>query len=312
VSGRRAGLVWGLVLIGLGVAMLLRNAGVWPDRLSLWPVVLLGVGLALLIGELAGGRRADLLLPLALVGLGAVFVISDLVPGLPAAPLVLLALGAALLLAGLRRSAPGDDQRAVRVPLDGATQARVVVDHGAGTLTMTGGAGAGLLCEGVVSSGVEEQLRRDGDGVHLKLRQADPWRFVGVGWRRPQDWQLRLPAGVRLGLELRSGANRSTIDLRGLDVDDVRISTGASETDLTVPEAGTCRVRVEAGAANVRVAVPEGVAAEVRARTGLASLTVDEGRFPRSGDWYRSAGFESAAARVTIDLEGGVASFSVR
>jgi hypothetical protein len=60
------------------------------------------------------------------------------------------------------------------------------------------------------------------------------------------------------------------------------------------------------------VRVPDGVAASVRTRSALASVNVNPARFPRTNGVYRSADYDTARARADIDIEGGLASFSVQ
>lgn len=80
------------------------------------------------------------------------------------------------------------------------------------------------------------------------------------------------------------------------------------------PSAGLrhCRVEIEAGAADVVVRVPESMAASVRTSTALASVDVDSSRFPHQDGIYRSAGYDRAADRADIRIDGGLASFAVR
>jgi hypothetical protein len=70
-------------------------------------------------------------------------------------------------------------------------------------------------------------------------------------------------------------------------------------------------VRIEAGAAQVRVEVPAGVAARIRSRMGLGTTSVDEARFPRTGDGWASADVAEAPRVAEIDIQGGVGSVSV-
>ena len=51
----------------------------------------------------------------------------------------------------------------VNVPLEGASQARLRIRHGAGRMDIHSGAGAGDLLEGDFGGGVELSSRRDGE-----------------------------------------------------------------------------------------------------------------------------------------------------
>ena len=59
------------------------------------------------------------------------------------------------------------------------------------------------------------------------------------------------------------------LDLRDLKVTDLKLETGASATEVTLPaSAGFTRVKVQAGAARVDMRVPGGVAARIKTSAG--------------------------------------------
>ncbi len=91
------------------------------------------------------------------------------------------------------------------------------------------------------------------------------------------------------------------------------LGTGASATKLTLPaHAGLTSAKIQSGVASVEITVPGGVAARIRATGGLASIDIDETRFPRSGDTYRSPDFDAAENKVDLRIETGVGSVRVR
>jgi hypothetical protein len=72
-----------LLLIGLGIAFLLRNFGLLPspppDLGRWWPVLLLGIGLFLLVRGLGGTDRADSVVPGTVLAIyGAFFLLIPL------------------------------------------------------------------------------------------------------------------------------------------------------------------------------------------------------------------------------------------
>jgi len=133
------------------------------------------------------------------------------------------------------------------------------------------------------------------------------WSGQALGW-----W-FGLNREIPLSLDFRTGAGDTRLDLADLRVTYLRLQTGASATDLTLPGgAGHTRVDIRAGVASVIIRVPSGVAARVRARGALASVSVDRQRFPRAGNVYQSLDYDSAANKADIDIETGVGSISVR
>lgn len=312
---RRGPLIWALALIAVGVVLLLQNTGAIPDTVSIWPIVLIAVGVALFIESLAAGRaRGGVVVPILLVALGVWFVLQDTGAVTSSAsfwPVVLIAIGVGVLLEALpgRRGETGGTD--VSIPADGAREASVDLQHGAGRLRVGPlGVGSTEVLTGRLAGRVDRRDRRDGGRVEVVLRQI--WRG-GRGRRwRSLDWDVRLSPDIPIDLEVRTGASDVDLDLAPLRVPNLRVETGASGVSVTLPARGRTAARVAAGAANVELRVPPGVAARIRSSIGLAGLHVDRQRFPQADGGFASPEFDEAEDRVEISLEGGAASFSVR
>ena len=54
------------------------------------------------------------------------------------------------------------------------------------------------------------------------------------------------------------------------------------------------------------------MAARIEAKSGLSSFTIDEHRFPRSGDYYISPDFATAQNRIELKVDSGVASIDIK
>lgn len=224
-------------------------------------------------------------------------------------PLFLIALGLWFLWGTFFRRSPTIER--VRVPLEGASQARVHVSHGAGRLRVSAGAGPDVLAEGDFGGGLDLKSQRNGDRLEVEMRvppQAFPF-FGPPG--TPLDWTFALNREVLLALDFDTGANEAVFDLRDLQVSELFVKSGASSSDLTLPaNAGNTRVRVETGVSSFNIRVPAGVAARIRSRGALSSFHVDS-RFPKLGDVYQSPDYETAQNRADIDVQLGVGSVSV-
>jgi hypothetical protein len=226
-------------------------------------------------------------------------------------PLFLIALGAWIIwgIYGRPTAAPAEP---AAVPLEGASRARVTMHHGAGRLAIGAGAEAGNLLDGTFSGGLQVRARREGDQMEVDLHVArSSWPWV---WGTPGlAWNMRLNPDVPLALKLETGGNEALLDLTELKVEELRVSTGASSTEVLLPAgAGFTKVKVGAGVATVRLRVPEGVAAKFAFGGGLATANVDTSRFPRVGGVYCSPDYATAANKVDIEVEAGVGSVDLR
>ncbi|MEW6400936.1 MAG: DUF5668 domain-containing protein [Chloroflexota bacterium] len=199
------------------------------------------------------------------------------------------------------------------VDLQGAREASLKLSHGAGELNVHGGAMSGELAHGSFAGGLEHKATRNGDRLEVRMRpKRDFMDFPFFGPRVQLDWDVALNRDVPLALTLSSGANRSVLDLRDLNITDLKVETGASETKVTLPSHGRLKADFDLGAASLDLIIPDGVSARITASIGAASLDVNQTRFPKVGGVYKSPDFETAANAVDITIDAGAAGIKVR
>lgn len=268
-------------------------------------------------------RRITLLVGGVLIAWGVLGVLDALgvihvsVCGLAWAGLIIAA--GVWLVWGASTSAPATAEEDVEIPLEGATEARVRITHGAGRLQVQGGAAGDHLLEGMFTGGLAYQASRAGDRLDLEMRiQGQGLATALLPWRWPRtrgaEWMVRLNEAIPLSLKIEGGASDNRLDLSELKVQELQLETGASSTKLTLPAgAGKTRAEVTCGAGAVEVLVPSGVSARVRAHSALGDVKVDRARFPRvSAGVYESPDYESATNRVDLLVEASLGSANVR
>jgi hypothetical protein len=234
-------------------------------------------------------------------------------------PIVLIGIGV-WLVTGFTRigsSSSALPHEQVSIPLEGATEADLVVHHGAGRLTIGSGAGPDQLLAGSFGGGLDASRRLEAGRLRVDMRVKDrdvshyifgPWHR---GWAGQLDWDFAVNPSIPLSLRLETGASETRLSLTDLKVRDLSIKTGASSTTVDLPATGVMRVRVESGAAAVKIRVPQGVAATIQVQSALAGVHVDRMRFPSSAGGYRSADYDKAANKVEISVETGVGSVDI-
>lgn len=310
---RRSGVLWGLALVAVGVTILLQNLGTIPNGVSWWPIALVVVGLAMLV-EATRVPWGGFVVPMVLIAIGAWLLLRDagaVRHDVSVWPAVLIAVGAGILLEAVPRRRRGGPRRtSVEVPLRGAAEARVELQHGAGRLRVGATPDPAVLLRAAAAGDVERRERLRDGRLEVTLRQR--WRGGWPSRWGPLDWSVDLTTAVPVALHVRGGAADSSIDLSEVRLTELVVETGASRTEIGLPRTGRCRVWIKAGAANVLVRVPKGVAARITTSVGLAAIDVDPARFPPGPGGYASPDFEAAEDRAEIRLEGGAASFSVR
>ncbi len=231
-------------------------------------------------------------------------------------PMLVIVLGVWILW----QSQYGDkvlESESVTIDLEGASEGRISLHHGAGELRVAAGTSETELLSGTFDGGIDQSSKRVADRLEAKIKvssQGFPFAFAPWIWGPGNRirWDLAINPSVPLSLEVHSGANDARLDLSETNVTNLEIHTGASATEVHLPaQVEHTRVKVEAGAASVKLIVPEGVAARIDVSGGLIGVDVDQMRFPKQGKVYCSPEFESAPYRVEIKVEAGVGSISV-
>jgi len=258
----------------------------------IWAIILIAVGSVLLLDQVLHVNLWKLLWPLFLIGLGL------------------------YVLWSASRTETAPQGEAASIPLEGLTQARVSIHHGAGRLDLGRGDDPDALLSGVFMGGLEVRRRDRGGVAGFDLKPSERGSAVLLFphlWRRGLDWQVRLNPEVSYALEVESGLTSSALDLEGLTVSEFALKTGLSSCAVTLPAMGVVRAQVESGLGAVELRLPEGVAASIRVEVGLGSASVDEARFPRVGEnAYRSPEYDYAVNRVELAIKTGLGSVTVK
>jgi hypothetical protein len=203
----------------------------------------------------------------------------------------------------------------VSVPLNGAQQAELRLDHGAGRMDLYAMPGSLNLISGTAEGGVDLKQRSQGDSLFVHM-SAQPDMFMtwpGPGHSNGLRWNFGVNPDLPIRLELHTGACESNLDLSGLKIPFLKLETGASSTEIQMPaKAGYTRAEFKSGAASLKIRVPEGVSARIRINSGLAGINVNTMRFPQNAGGYETPGFDSAENRAEIFVETGVGSVEIQ
>jgi uncharacterized membrane protein len=198
-------------------------------------------------------------------------------------------------------------------PLDGAKRAHVHIRHRDGHLRIDAGAQRGLLLDGVFGGGLESHVDRSDEGTTIQLRDLErrgllsyryPWSW---GPENALDWTLHLSDQIPLSLEIETYAGESTLELRALQITDLKASVKASATHISLPDReGTTTVHVDVLAARLTVRVPPDVAVSIHNDMVMGMVEGNLARFPtmETERHYRSANYETAAKRADIRIGG--------
>jgi len=196
------------------------------------------------------------------------------------------------------------------VKLGRATKVAVSVRMGAGELEVSGASGAASALEAVFTYATaawrpEVTYTSNGDLGVLGVCQPEcDGRPLGDVRNR---WQLRLADGVPTNLSLALDVGTSVVDLRGVDVRGLEITTGLGEAtiDLSGPRTADMRGSIETGVGEATIRLPM--------RTGVRVTGTDEGfgdihadGFMFDGRDYINAAWDEPGPKMLIRLQRGV------
>ena len=229
-------------------------------------------------------------------------------------PTFIIAVGAWTLWAATNGTDTLDVEE-IAHPLNGTKQGKMTLSFGAGQVKVHGRVGEGELLNGTFAGGVEKSVHNEGEFTRLSLKPSSTkFIFTMMPWTwGAREWNFGLSQEVAWQLHFEMGASDTQVDLTDLNVTDLEVDTGASNTKITLPaRAGHTHVDLSGGAASVLFEIPEGVAARIQVDSGLAAININRTRFPRVGDYYKSDNYETAENKVDINADFGAGSLSIQ
>ena len=224
-------------------------------------------------------------------------------------PLILILVGGWMILSVYWRPTGSDET--FDVALGEAKSIRYKFSHGAGQFEIKGGAPMGKALIGSSAAGMSERTHLDGDRLEVRIEAGASFiPFVG-----PANgvWNFQLSHEVPCTINVETGASQLDMDLTDVLASQIRLQTGASSSNVTLPARGASILDLEAGAASIDIRVPDGVSARVRIKEGLTSMNVNTGRFPQlDSRMYQSSDFDTNPNRAEINVEAGLGSITIR
>jgi len=258
----------------------------------LWPILLIAAGLEIILNRFSvwGSLLALVLTVVVLAG-------------------VLWLLGPDI---GTRQVVTGEE---VRQALGEASQAKVVIEPGVGSLHIEALSESANLVEGAVGAGRGQRVKRHfavvGRMATFTLQSEGATGGPFFWWGDQPGWELGLAPEVPLELKVDLGAGQADIDLTGLTVDDLEVSMGIGQATVTLPDEGRFYAKIEGAIGETVVVIPAGMAVRVRVGTGLAVSDLPNS-YQQQDDVYTSPDYASADDRVDLEVDQAIGMITIR
>jgi hypothetical protein len=363
----RRGLFWPLILIAIGAAFLLNNLGLlgpnaWDTLVRFWPVILIAFGLDHLV------RRRGLVGPVFFIGLGTLFLLSNfnLLEGvwwsaIQYWPILLIAIGVDILLghrstwlsllglclvlvilAGsiwlsgqVQLGGQSLTTETIAQPLGEATQARITLKPSVASLKLKASTDPETLISGEIQVWPVETLKRDASLERGLAAFTLESKAKNIPFNKFKNyspvWDLALNAEVPMELNVELGVGKSSLDLQGIHLQELTLSTGVGETELhlppgtylaqidagvgwtkvVLPSEGVIQLSIDGGVGDILILIPKGMEARLSIDRGLSSLHVPEG-YAKQGEVYLSPGYNTSTNRVEIDIDQGIGNVTIQ
>jgi hypothetical protein len=339
-KNRTTRLALAVLLITTGVILILSNLGVisgslWENLLRLWPALLVILGLSSMIQE------REIFGPTITITLGTSLLLGNFGLITPLAWGILISLWPLLLVAGgldvinYRRSVwaaigstsvlvaltfaifwyggaftniPGQIQPVdnLSVPLGEIEEADIKLVPGVGYVEITGNAEEGTLVSGSVPESAGKVIgdvrytETSGIGIFRYTESDEGFSFPWTGGQ--QFYAFRLSEDVSLDLDNTLGFGFLLLDLAGLDVSSVRLSSGLGIAEIVLPETAEFTGEVDIGIGQTTIRIPENLPARVRVDRGLVFITIPEG-WDQSEGSYTSPDFALGEPYLELTLK---------
>lgn len=297
----RGGLIFPLVVIGVGVIVLLANLGVLStaalNRLTdLWPLLLVILGLQLILNHTMPRQKATV------VGLAAAVVIVA---------------GALAFAIWAPAGQFGTQHADASQRLGGLTAGTLDVSYGTSSLEIgTAGLGDAMYQVHVDYPAGENPptISVDQQSGTLGISQngsISPFRLFGSNQRH---LKVTLNNRIAWTIRLSGGISNGHLDLRELQLRNIDLSGGVSGVTIQLgPPKGTVRLQVSGGVSNLNVRAPSGSQWNLSASGGVSNLRIDGKRFGSQNEFQKqSPGYGSATDRFDVEVSGGVSNLDFR
>ncbi|NIM95521.1 MAG: hypothetical protein GTO18_17625 [Anaerolineales bacterium] len=298
----RGGLAGPIILIGVGIILLLNMTGVlaidlWDLFISAWPIILIAFGI-------------DLLIPRRTVAgtiISLILIVGVLVGGV-------------WLVETQGGTGTADQVETVTYPLDSTERATMTFSPAVGGVRVSLLEDSQNLLEGQVGlhrgQEVEVETEELGESAAITVTSSGQWFWMpgtlnleGEGVDEG-EWLMLVSPEIPVRLVVDMGAGDIRLDLRGLQLKELKSTMGVGRMQIRLPSEGDFRAVIDGAVGMTEVIVPEGLPVRIQVDTGIATISIQG--FQKVGDTYLSSEALTSDEVVELDLSQAIGAIIVR
>ena len=194
------------------------------------------------------------------------------------------------------------------VKKDDAKKLDVEINLGVGEMTVTKGAKGWL--EGNAQYNIKKlapdvRYKQRGQTGHLDIEHKGSTK-VKMG-KIKNIWDIELNEEIPMDLSVETGASKATLNLQGLQLDNLEIETGVGDlyVDLGGDWKKSFESNIETGVGQTTVILPSKVGVKITTEKGIGSINL-EGFIAQGKGVYVNDAYEQADVVLEVNAEMGV------
>jgi phage shock protein C len=178
----------------------------------------------------------------------------------------------------------------------------VDISYGAGELYITNGSEKNFLYADIKTADTRKPniyFEIHGREGNIDLNR----KGTGISRGSEDQWNLYITPEKPIELDLDYGAVRATIDLRNLNIDELRIDSGATKTEVQFGKFPT-KASIDTGASAYTLYFPEDMSVRIEANCGLSEIKLSE--FTQDENFFYSPSYDYNKDTIELEINCGL------
>lgn len=201
-------------------------------------------------------------------------------------------------------------EEAISIHKDKAKKLDVNLDLGAGSMNVS--KGTKLWVDGMIEynnkyfdPNVSYKLNKSTGEVRIDQSKKHLPK-VKIG-KLKNEWNLKLSNKVPIELDVNTGASKTNLDLRGLDLKELDIEAGVGELNVNLGGSWSKSfdANIETGVGKTTVILPSDVGVKVNLSKGIGKANVID-LISKGNGVYVNEAYENADVKITVNMDIGV------